>query len=133
MKIVIYTKYTIHTRNTYMNYKFQNRTIHNTQKFKNLLPWSVYGSDQSSVQYTIYEKVVYRILRYIYDYQWNIYDTYTKYTKIYDSIWFVSIVSVGAVTGYDEDCEITHKSVRNYVHELTMSICQVSEKIWWDL
>ena len=53
----------------------------------------------------MYEKVVYRITYitiyiYIYIYndhidQWKIYDTYTKYTKIYD---IVLIVSVGAVT-----------------------------------
>ena len=53
MKIIIYTKYTIFTRviidtqnlhetpfdtrNTYSNYKFQNMTIHNKQKFQNFI------------------------------------------------------------------------------------------------
>ena len=53
-----------------------------------------------------------------------------KYTILYDLYQLFQWVQS---TGYDEDCEITRKAVRNYVHELTMSICQVSEKIWWDL
>ena len=57
----------------------------------------------------------------IYDDQWKIYD---KYTKIYD---IVSIVSVGAVTWYGKNCEITRKAVRINVHELAMSMSSVKK------
>ena len=49
--------------------------------------------------------------------------------EIYENIryYIISIASVGAVTWYGKDCEITRKAVRNYVHELALSNSSVKK------